>query len=94
MPYWRARAMVVARHPVMTAQRLVLPVIATAAGQRTLMGTFGKTEIAVPRARLAGPDGRTTEWRSQVLRRYQRRTRAVDALIAGSWPTPKLLSYC
>jgi putative transposase len=53
--------------------------------QRTLMGTFGKTEIAVPRARLAGPDGRTTEWRSQVLRRYQRRTRAADALIAGTY---------
>jgi putative transposase len=34
---------------------------------RSLTGTFGKTEIAVPRARLAGPDGRTTEWKSQRL---------------------------
>ena len=50
---------------------------------RTLTGTFGKTEIAVPRARLNGSGGKTTEWKSQVLRNYQRRTRAADALIAG-----------
>jgi len=31
---------------------------------RTLTGTFGKTEIAVPRARLNTPDGKTTEWKS------------------------------
>ena len=53
--------------------------------KRTLLGTFGKTEIAVPRARLATPDGKTTEWHSQVLRRYQRRTRAADALIASTY---------
>jgi putative transposase len=52
---------------------------------RTLIGTFGKTAIAVPRARLATTDGKTTEWRSQVLRRYQRRTQAADALIAGTY---------
>ncbi|HEY6257941.1 MAG TPA: IS256 family transposase [Xanthobacteraceae bacterium] len=52
---------------------------------RTLIGTFGKTEIAVPRARLASADGKTTEWHSQVLRRYQRRTLAADALIAGTY---------
>ena len=28
---------------------------------RTLSGTFGRTEIAVPRARLFGEDGKTTE---------------------------------
>ena len=50
---------------------------------RTLTGTFGKTEIAVPRARLNGSDGKTTEWKSQALRNYQRRTRTADALIAG-----------
>ena len=50
---------------------------------RTLTGTFGKTEIAVPRARLNTSGGKTTEWKSQVLRNYQRRTRAADALIAG-----------
>ena len=49
---------------------------------RTLTGTFGKTEIAVPRARLNISGGKTTEWKSQVLRNYQRRTRSADALIA------------
>src|ERR1700729_3039040 len=52
---------------------------------RTLTGTFGKTEIAVPRARLNGSGGKTTEWKSHVLRNYQRRTRAADALIAGAY---------
>ena len=32
--------------------------------ERTLTGTFGKTRIAVPRARLTGEDGKTREWRS------------------------------
>ena len=50
---------------------------------RTLTGTFGKTDIAVPRARLNSSDGKTTEWKSQALRNYQRRTLAADALIAG-----------
>src|SRR5882757_3881936 len=50
---------------------------------RTLTRTFGKTEIAVPRARLNTSDGKTTEWKSQALRKYQRRTLAADALIAG-----------
>src|SRR3954465_2503745 len=31
---------------------------------RQLTGTFGATTIAVPRARLVAPDGRTSEWRS------------------------------
>ena len=39
---------------------------------RTLMGTFGKTDIAVPRARLNISGGKTTEWKSHVLRNYQR----------------------
>ena len=52
---------------------------------RSLMGTFGRTEIAVPRARLDGPDGQTTEWKSKTLRAYQRRTLAADALIASTY---------
>ena len=52
---------------------------------RTLMGSFGKVEINVPRARLQAADGRTTEWRSSALRAYQRRTLAADALIAGAY---------
>ena len=52
---------------------------------RSLLGTFGPTEITVPRARLVTPDGKTTEWRSQGLRAYQRRTLAADALIASTY---------
>jgi transposase-like protein len=52
---------------------------------RMLTGTFGRIEIAVPRARLEGADGTTTEWRSQALRAYQRRTLAADALIASTY---------
>jgi putative transposase len=52
---------------------------------RSLLGTFGKVELAVPRARLDTPDGKTTEWKSQALRAYQRRTLAADALIAGCY---------
>src|SRR5215216_5659118 len=52
---------------------------------RSLMGTFGRTEIEVPRARLNGPDGKTTEGKSKTLRAYQRRTLAADALIASSY---------
>ena len=52
---------------------------------RSLTGTFGRTEIAVPRARLVGPAGGTSEWKSKVLRAYQRRTLAADALIASAY---------
>ena len=52
---------------------------------RTLMGTFGPTEIRVPRARLHTAPGSTTEWKSTVLRAYQRRTLAADALIASTY---------
>ena len=52
---------------------------------RSLTGTFGQTEISVPRARLHAEDGTTTEWRSGALRAYQRRTKAADALIASAY---------
>ena len=52
---------------------------------RSLTGTFGTTNIKVPRARLTGPDGKTTEWKSKVLRTYQRRTLTADALIASAY---------
>jgi putative transposase len=52
---------------------------------RSLLGTFGKVEIDVPRARLDTPDGKTTEWTSRALRAYQRRTLAADALIASCY---------
>ncbi len=52
---------------------------------RTLIGTFGKTEITVPRARLETDEGQTTEWHSSALRAYQRRTLAADVVIAGAY---------
>jgi transposase-like protein len=52
---------------------------------RSLLGTFGRVEIAMPRARLNTPEGKTTEWKSKALRAYQRRTLAADAVIAGSY---------
>ena len=52
---------------------------------RSLTGSFGPIEIAVPRARLNTADGKTTEWKSQSLRAYQRRTLAADALIASCY---------
>ena len=52
---------------------------------RALLGTFGRMQIAMPRARLKTPDGTTTEWKSRALRAYQRRTLAADALIAGCY---------
>jgi transposase-like protein len=52
---------------------------------RSLTGTFGPVEIAVPRGRLSTADGKTAEWKSQALRAYQRRTLAADALIASTY---------
>src|SRR3979490_2816555 len=45
---------------------------------RSLTGTFGPIEIAVPRARLTTSEGGTAEWKSQALRAYQRRTLAAE----------------
>jgi putative transposase len=52
---------------------------------RTLLGTFGRVRIAMPRARLNTADGQTSEWKSQALHAYQRRTLTADALIAGCY---------
>jgi putative transposase len=52
---------------------------------RSLLGTFGRVEISVPRARLNTAQGKTTEWRSTALRAYQRRTKQADSLIAGAY---------
>jgi transposase-like protein len=53
--------------------------------ERRLTGSFGPVTIAVPRARLRAEDGSTREWRSAALPRYARRTRQVEALIAGAY---------
>src|SRR3954466_9366164 len=53
--------------------------------ERTLMGTFGTVTVCVPRARLATPEGGTTEWRNPSPPAYQRLTRRAEALIAGAY---------
>jgi transposase-like protein len=50
--------------------------------ERVLTTSVGPTPIAVPRARLRTAAG-TTEWRSETLPRYQRRTARVDEAILG-----------
>src|SRR6202048_1210826 len=52
---------------------------------RSLTGTFGLTQTAVPRARSIEKDGKPTEWKSKPLWANQRRARAIDALIASSY---------
>ena len=50
---------------------------------RTLTTSLGPTTIAMPRARVRGTDGTVTEWQSQTVPRYQRRTARVDEAILG-----------
>ena len=51
--------------------------------ERQVIGTFGAETVKVPRARLVDDAGRSTEWRSPALRRYQRLTKKAEALIAA-----------
>ncbi len=51
--------------------------------ERTLTTSLGPTSIAMPRARIRQDDGRTTEWCSATVRRYQRRTTRVDEASLG-----------
>ena len=53
--------------------------------ERQVMGSFGALTVAVPRARLDTGHGRTAEWVNKTLPAYRRRTREVDALIAGAY---------
>jgi transposase-like protein len=52
---------------------------------RRLVGTFGPVTLSVPRGRLAGADGRTSEWRNQTIPAYRRLTKRAEALIAGAY---------
>lgn len=51
--------------------------------RRTVTTEAGTREIAVPRGRILEDDGTTSEFRSQALPRYARRTRAIDEAILG-----------
>ena len=51
--------------------------------ERTLTTSLGPTTFAMPRARVMTPDGAITEWRSELVPRYQRRSERVDEAILG-----------
>jgi transposase-like protein len=51
--------------------------------ERTLTTSLGPTTIGMPRARVQQADGARREWRSETVRRYQRRTTRVDEAILG-----------
>ncbi len=53
--------------------------------RRQLLGSFGRVELSVPRARMSASGGGTQEWRSATLPRYARMTRQVEALVAGAY---------
>lgn len=53
---------------------------------RTLVTSFGPTRIEVPRGRLQTEEG-TREFESQIVRRYERRTRRVDTALVTSYLT-------
>ena len=53
--------------------------------ERQLIGTFGPVTVSVPRARLAGVDSRTSEWRNRTIPSYKRLTKRAEALIAATY---------
>lgn len=53
--------------------------------ERTITTPEGTRTVTVPRGRIAGTDGTTTEFRSQLLPRYARRTREIDDAILGCY---------
>ena len=53
--------------------------------ERQLTTTLGAETVSVPRARLPDGSGHSSEWCSQVLRAYQRRTQRVEAFITSAY---------
>jgi putative transposase len=51
--------------------------------ERTITTELGPRELVVPRGRVLEDDGRTSEFKSEILPRYARRTRRVDEAILG-----------
>src|SRR5262252_6234665 len=51
--------------------------------ERTLTTSLGPTTFAMPRARMQQADGTRSEWRSETVRRYERRNTRVDEAILG-----------
>jgi transposase-like protein len=50
---------------------------------RTMTAAGGSREVRIPRGRLINGEGRTSEFRSEILPRYARRTKEVDEAILG-----------
>ena len=61
---------------------------------RQLVGTFGPVALSVPRARLAGADGRTSEWRNQTIPAYRRLTKRAEARIKTQCLLPCAETAC
>jgi transposase-like protein len=53
--------------------------------ERTVTTPEGTRTVTVLRGRIRGSDGATTEFRSQLLPRYARRTREIDDAILGCY---------
>jgi len=53
--------------------------------ERTITTPEGTRAVTVPRGRVEGTDGATTEFHSQLLPRYARRTREIDDAILGCY---------
>lgn len=53
--------------------------------ERTITTPEGTRTVTVPRGRVEGTDGATTEFHSQLLPRYARRTREIDDAILGCY---------
>jgi transposase-like protein len=51
--------------------------------KRTITTSLGSEEIEIPRGRVFESDGETTEFQSELLPRYSRRTQAVDDAVLG-----------
>ena len=51
--------------------------------ERTLTTTLGPATFEMPRARLVAADRARKEWRSETIRRYERRTARLDEAILG-----------
>lgn len=53
--------------------------------ERTITTSDGTRTVAVPRGRIVARDGATSEFHSQLLPRYARRTREIDEAILGCY---------
>jgi len=53
--------------------------------RRTITTAYGLKDLEIPRGRLVSEDGTSQEFRSQIVPRYQRRSREVDEAILGAY---------